>query len=64
MKELFFTNWNIMRWLRVVFAVFLFVQAYETHQWFFIFFGLFFLVQGILNLGCSNNNCEIPRHKR
>ena len=64
MKELLFTNWHIARLIRVAFAIFLFVQAYQTHQWFFIAFGLFFLVQGIFNMGCQNNSCAIPRHKR
>lgn len=64
MKELLFTNWHIARWIRVVFAFFLFAQAYVTQQWFFIAFGLFFLAQGILNLGCANSNCEIPKFKR
>ncbi len=64
MKQLLFTNWNVMRWFRVAFAVFLSVQAYLTNEWFFIAFGLFFLVQGVFNLGCQNNSCAIPRNKR
>ena len=64
MKDLLFTNWNVMRWFRVAFAIFLFFQAYQTHEWFFIAFGLFFLAQGIFNLGCQNNSCAIPNHKR
>lgn len=64
MKQLLFTNWHFMRGLRVAFAIFLFVQAYQTHQWFFIAFGLFFLIQGVFNLGCQNNSCAIPRNKK
>ena len=64
MKQLLFTNWHFMRILRVALAIFLFVQAYETQQWFFIAFGIFFLAQGIFNLGCQNNSCAVPRNKR
>ena len=63
MKQLFFTNWHLMRWLRLAFALFLFVQAYITHEWFFIAFGLFFLFQAIFNLGCGPNGCAITNTK-
>ena len=63
MKQLFFTNWHLMRWLRLAFALFLFVQAYTAHPWFFIAFGLFFLFQAIFNLGCGPNGCAITNTK-
>jgi hypothetical protein len=63
MKQLLFTNWHAMRWVRLAFALFLFVQAYTNHQWFFIAFGLFFLFQAIFNLGCGPNGCSIPNNK-
>ncbi len=43
MKTLIFTNWHLMRWIRLAFALFLFGEAYATREWFFIVFGLFFL---------------------
>lgn len=52
-----------MRFLRLAFAVFLFYNAYETHEWFFIVFGVFFLIQVIFNLGCGPNGCAIPSKK-
>ncbi len=63
MKNLFFTNWHFMRWIRLVFALFLFVQAYTTQEWFFIAFGFFFIFQGIFNLGCGPSGCVIPKNK-
>lgn len=63
MKELVFTNWHAMRIFRLAFAVFLFVQAYNTHEWFFIIFGLFFFIQAIFNSGCGKNRCAIPKNK-
>lgn len=66
MKELLFTNWHFMRWLRLAFALFLFVQAYSTQEWFFIVFGLFFLFQVVFNLGCGPNGCKVsnPKHEK
>ena len=63
MKELLFNNWHAMRIFRLAFAVFLFVQAYETQEWFFIVFGLFFFFQAIFNSGCKPNGCAIPKNK-
>lgn len=63
MKLILFTNWHFMRWARLAFALFLFSQAYITHDWFFIVFGLFFLYQGLFNLGCGSNGCAIPNNK-
>ena len=63
MKNLLFTNWHLIRWARLAFAIFLFVQAYRTHEWFFIAFGLFFVFQVIFNLGCGPNGCAVPNNK-
>ncbi len=53
-----------MRFLRVALALFLFFNAFETHEWFFIAFGLFFLFQALFNLGCNNNRCGINFHSK
>lgn len=63
MKNVLFTNWHIMRWGRLAFALFLFVQAYTSREWFFIAFGFFFLFQAFFNLGCSLNGCAVPNNK-
>ena len=63
MKKLLFTNWDLIRWIKLAFALFLFVQAYTTHEWFFIVFGLFFLFQVLFNLGCTANGCAVPNNK-
>jgi hypothetical protein len=53
-----------MRWVRLAFALFLFLQAYITHDWFFIVFGLFFLFQVVFNLGCGSSGCAVPNSKK
>jgi hypothetical protein len=64
MKQLLFTNWHLMCWVRLAFAGFLFTQAYLTHEWFFIAFGLFFLAQAVFNLGCGANGCGVSYTKK
>lgn len=54
-----FYNWHLMRFVRLAVALFLFYNAYETREWFFIAFGLFFLAQAIFNLGCSSQGCNV-----
>ncbi|MBC7642404.1 hypothetical protein [Flavobacterium urumqiense] len=63
MKKLLFTNWHVMRWVRLAFALFLFAQAYILREQMFIAFGLFFFIQVLFNLGCSSNGCAIPNNK-
>ncbi|MDI9258283.1 MULTISPECIES: hypothetical protein [Flavobacterium] len=59
MKRILFSNWHLMRYFRVALALFLFFQAYETKQWLFIAFGVFFLFQAIFNWGCGPNGCHV-----
>lgn len=63
MKIELFTNWHIMRWARLAFALFLFYQSFLLKEWMFIAFGFFFLVQVVFNLGCETNGCNIPNTK-
>jgi hypothetical protein len=63
MKIALFTNWHFMRWVRLVFAVFLFSQAVILRDWMFVVFGIFFLIQVIFNLGCGTSGCAIPNYK-
>jgi VanZ family protein len=59
MKSLLFKNWHWMRYFRLALALMLFAQAYETQQWFYLLFGLFFLMQALLNLGCGAAGCNV-----
>ncbi len=61
MKNILLTNWHLMRVIRLVFALFLFIQAYQTFEWFFVVFGLFFLIQALFNTGCGANGCQLPK---
>lgn len=63
MKALLFANWSVMRWVRLVFSLFLFAQAYILKEWMFIGFGLFLLIQVIFNLGCGAIGCNFPNIK-
>lgn len=59
MKNRLLYNWHFMRYFRVALALYLFYNAYETRQWYFIPFGIFLLIQAIFNLGCSSNGCNV-----
>jgi uncharacterized membrane protein HdeD (DUF308 family) len=59
MKNMLLHNWHLMRFIRLALAIFLFFNAYETHEWFFIVFGIFFLAQALFNFGCGANGCAV-----
>jgi hypothetical protein len=61
MKNRLLTNWNLLRIVRLGFALILFTQAFEKFEWYLLVFGMFFLVQAIFNFGCNSNGCGIPK---
>ncbi|MFN4234327.1 MAG: hypothetical protein ACK4IK_05920 [Bacteroidia bacterium] len=53
-------NWNLVRILRLIFAVIISLEAiYSNTWWLFIPSGIL-LIQAVLNLGCPLNSCNIP----
>ena len=58
MKELFLTDWNLMRMLRVIGGVALVIAGIVKHDTITGAFGLFFAYQGLFNVSCSGGgNC-------
>ena len=64
MKKNCLKNWSILRYARMALALVLLVNAYETRQWIFAVFGLFFLGQALLNWGCGAQGCSIEFKKK
>ncbi|MCW2118557.1 hypothetical protein [Flavobacterium sp. 7A] len=63
MKNVLFTNWHAMRWIRLAISAFMILQAIQHHEIFFGFIGAFFLFQAGFNSGCSLNGCTVPTYK-
>ena len=63
MKKLLYTNWHLMRWIRLFLSVGIAYHAIATNQYFFLFFTSFFLFQAIFDTGCSTQRCQIPKTK-
>lgn len=60
-KETLFTGWNFMRFLRLGFGIFFFVQAIQTHDTLTGLVGAFFLFTAVTNTGCcSGGSCAAP----
>ena len=45
------SNWNFMRILRLVMAVFIIFQGFETEQWLFVIAGFIFALLPLFNIG-------------
>jgi len=58
-KKLLFTNWHIMRIVRLVLAIGISLHAYKSEESFFYFFALYFFLQAVFDFGCKTGNCEI-----
>ena len=55
-KQMIFTNWHFMRWLRLVLGGFIAVQSIQNHDLVPGLIGAFFLYQAITNTGCCGSN--------
>jgi hypothetical protein len=64
MKQLLFTNWHAMRWIRLAIGLFFLQQAIQFHEIVLGFMAVFFLFQSVFNTGCSLNGCSIPTYKK
>ena len=52
-KEMLFTNWHFMRWLRLGIGLFITVQTVQTHDVLSGLIAAFFLFQAATNTGCG-----------
>ena len=64
MKQLLFSNWHLMRWIRLIVGLFLIEQAIQLHEILYGFMALFFLFQAVFNTGCGLNGCAVSPIKK
>ncbi len=63
-KQMIFTNWHFMRWLRLVLGGFIAIQAIQNHDLVPGLIGVFFLYQAITNTGCcGTKSCAVTPTK-
>ncbi len=61
MKELIFSGWHFMRWLRLGLGLYLLIQTIQHHDWMSGVLSAVFLFQAISNTGCCGaNTCYKP----
>ena len=63
-KEMLFTNWHMMRWLRLGLAIMITMQAIEMHSWLAGAFAGLLFYQVATNTGCcAAGGCTVPAAK-
>lgn len=60
MKDILFTNWDFMRWLRLSIGTYFLYAAITGKESMLGFIAAFFIVQALTNTGCGVNGCA-PR---
>lgn len=59
-----FSNWNLMRVVRLALGVFIIGEGVNSHDWSFILLGGVFTLMPIFNIGCcANNSCQTSLKK-
>jgi hypothetical protein len=61
MYKAIFTNWTLMRLLRLVVGIFAIAQAVETRDVSVAIIGILLAVMAIANIGCCGAACSVPR---
>lgn len=62
MKQIIFSHWDFLRWLRLVMGLILIPSGISSHDYFASAFGLFFMGQAVFNIGCcSSGTCYAER---
>lgn len=60
-KQTLFTQWSLMRWVRLIAGMFFIVQAFNIHDTIAGFVGSLLLFQALTNTGCCGaSGCAVP----
>ncbi|MBL0153520.1 MAG: hypothetical protein IPP93_08550 [Chitinophagaceae bacterium] len=60
-----FSNWNALRFFRLILGVTVIVQGIFTHDWMIGLFGVVFASMPLFNYGCCGvNGCAVPMAKK
>lgn len=57
------TNWSIFRLVRLIFGVFIMIQAVEVQNYWILIPGAIFTLMAVFNAGCNSYGCAVPTKK-
>ena len=64
MKQIIFSNWNFMRFLRLGLGIAIIVQSIMAGNWTMGILGLLFTAMPVFNIGCcATGGCSTPTKK-
>jgi uncharacterized membrane protein YfhO len=53
-------NWNLIRIIRLILAVFISIEAIYSQTYWLLIPGAILMLQVVLNMGCPLNSCSVP----
>jgi hypothetical protein len=64
MKQAIFSNWNFMRFIRLVLGIVIIVQSVIVKDWAIGLLGILFTAMPVFNIGCCGvSGCAAPAKK-
>lgn len=65
MKQIIFSNWSLMRFLRLVMGIAILVQGIIVNDIMFVIAGILFTAMPVFNIGCCGAaGCAVPPVKK
>lgn len=64
MTNTLFSNWSVIRIVRLVLGIVIIAQAIEIQNYWIILPGVIFTVMALFNAGCGPSGCTLPSKRR
>ncbi|MBK7129091.1 MAG: hypothetical protein IPM74_03820 [Crocinitomicaceae bacterium] len=62
--ESLFTNWTMMRWMRLFIGTGFLVAFFIQWDWVLLLIAAYFLIMMFFNVGCGVEGCATPNTKK
>ena len=64
LKKILFTDWNFMRWLRLILGIIITEQGIQVRDSIIGLIGGFFLLQALANMSCGIGGFSVPGNRK
>ena len=64
MTNTVFSNWSVIRIVRLIIGIVIIIQAIDIQNYWIILPGIIFTVMALFNAGCGSAGCALPSKRK